>query len=75
LLPLAVALRTAAAWSSYLKRHRLAAPGWFRAAGDTGDHHGAAFAAFVASGGSGASGSHHGGAGGAAAGGGASGAS
>jgi hypothetical protein len=75
LLPLAVALSTAAAWSSYLKRHRLAAPGWFRAAGDTGDHHGAAFAAFVASGGSGASGSHHGGAGGAAAGGGASGAS
>jgi hypothetical protein len=75
LLPFAVALSIAPASSSYLKRQRLSAPAWFRAAGDAGDRHGAAFAAFVASGGSGASGSHHGAAGGAAAGGGASGAS
>ena len=58
----------------HLKRHRLAAPTWFRAASDARDHSGAAFAAFVATGGSGSGGSGHGGGGGGAAGGGASGA-
>lgn len=76
LLPFAVALGIAPAWSSYLKRHRLSAPPWFRAEADGTANSGAAFAAFVASGGTGTSGGHaHGVAGGAAAGGGASGAS
>lgn len=74
LLPFAVALGVAPAWSAYLKRHRLAAPTWFRAASDARDHSGVAFAAFVATGGSGSGGGGHGGGGGAA-GGGASGAS
>lgn len=76
LLPFAVALGVAPAWATYLKRHRSAAPGWFRAASDARSDSGVAFAAFVATGGSGSSGSAHGtGGGGAAAGGGASGAS
>ena len=76
LLPFAVALGVAPAWSAYQKRHRLAAPTWFRAASDTRDHSSGAFAAFVATGGSGSGGSAHGGGGGGgAAGGGASGAS
>ena len=74
LLPFAVALGVAPAWSAYLKRHRLAAPTWFRAASDAQDNSSVAFAAFVATGGSASGGSAHGG-GGAAAGGGASGAS
>jgi uncharacterized membrane protein len=74
LLPFAVALGVAPAWSAYLKRHRLAAPTWFRAASDAQDNSSVAFAAFVATGGSGNGGGGHGG-GGAAAGGGASGAS
>ena len=74
LLPFAVALGVASAWSAYLKRHRSAAPPWFRAASADGANAGVAFAAFVSSGGSGAGG--HGSPGGAgAAGGGASGAS
>ncbi len=73
LLPFAVAFGIAHAWSGYLKRHRSAAPVWFRAVSDT-SHSGAAFSAFVASGGSGGGGGAHGGAS-AAAGGGASGAS
>ena len=56
LLPFAVALGVAPAWSVYLKRHRLAAPTWFRAASDARDSSGVAFAAFVATGGSGSSG-------------------
>ena len=71
LLPYAVGLGVAAAWSAYLKRHRSAAPTWFRAASADGANTGAAFAAFVSSGGS--AGGHAGGGGGAA-GGGASGA-
>jgi hypothetical protein len=74
LLPFAVALAVGAPWSSYLKRHRPAAPAWFRAANDTAGRS-AAFAVFVASGGTGASGHGHHGAPGGAAGGGASGAS
>jgi hypothetical protein len=74
LLPFAVALGVAPAWSAYLKRHRLAAPAWFRAASDARDNSAAAFATFVATGGSGSGGSGHGGGGGGAAGGGASGA-
>ena len=73
LLPFAVAFGIAHVWSGYLKRHRSAAPAWFRSVSD-GSHNGAAFSAFVASGGSGGGGGSHGGAS-AAAGGGASGAS
>ena len=43
LLPYAVALGAGTAWGKRLKRERLAAPGWFRSAGDDD-----AFAAFVA---------------------------
>ncbi len=75
LLPYAVALGVAPAWSAYLKRHRDAAPPWFRAASDAGTNSGVAFAAFVGTGGAGSSGHAHGGAGGSAAGGGSSGAS
>jgi uncharacterized membrane protein YuzA (DUF378 family) len=73
LLPFAVALGIAHVWSSHLKRHRSAAPAWFRAASDARHNGAVAFSAFVASGGSGAGGSHGGAS--AAAGGGASGAS
>jgi len=73
LLPFAIAFGIAHAWSAYLKRHRSAAPVWFRPA-DTGHFDAAAFSAFVASGGSSAGGHSHGGAA-AAAGGGSSGAS
>jgi hypothetical protein len=69
-LPLAVAMGIAPAWSTYLKRHRAAAPPWFRAADDAG--RGNAFALFVATGGAGHGGGSHGGGG--AAGGGSSGA-
>ena len=74
MLPFAVAFGIAPVWSAYLKRHRSAAPPWFRAATDAGHSSAVAFSAFVGSGGSGASGGGHGGAA-AAAGGGASGAS
>ena len=73
LLPFAVAFGIASVWSTYLRRHRAAAPAWFRSA-DTGRYNPAAFSAFVASGGSGVGGHGHGGAA-AAAGGGSSGAS
>jgi hypothetical protein len=71
LLPFAVALGLGATWSSYLKRHRLSAPPWFRALSSDASHSGAALAALIASGGAG-SGGHAGGSGAA---GGASGAS
>ena len=71
LLPFAVALGVAAPWSAYLKRHRPAAPPWFRAI-TGGRQDSGAFAALVAHGGAGAGGAHGAGA---AAGGGASGAS
>ena len=74
LLPFAIAFGIAHAWSAYLKRHRSAAPAWFRAVSDTGGHSTVAFAAFVGAGGSAASGGTHGGAA-SAAGGGSSGAS
>jgi Predicted membrane protein (DUF2207) len=74
LLPFAVAFGIAHVWSAYLKRHRSAAPAWFRAASDASHTSASAFSAFVASGGSSAGGHGHGGAS-AAAGGGASGAS
>ena len=74
LLPLAVALGVAPAWSAHLKRHRAAAPPWFRAIdGSASDP--AAFATLVAVGGAGSGGGSHGAGAGAAAGGGASGAS
>lgn len=73
LLPFAVAFGIAHVWSSYLKRHRSAAPAWFRAASDASNNSAVAFSAFVASGGSGAGGAHGGAS--AAAGGGSSGAS
>ena len=75
MLPFAVALGMAHSWSSYLKRHRYAAPEWFRAISATDDNSGAAFSAFVASGGMGHGHAGHGASSGAAAGGGASGAS
>jgi hypothetical protein len=74
LLPIAVALGVAPAWSAYLKRHRAAAPRWFRAIDGSGSDP-AAFATLVAIGGAGGGGGAHGGGAGAAAGGGASGAS
>ncbi len=75
MLPFAVALGLAHAWSAYLKNHRAAAPEWFRAMGEAGNNSSVAFSAFVASGGHAAgNGGMHGGVG-AAAGGGASGAS
>jgi hypothetical protein len=76
LLPFAVALGLAHSWSSYLKRHRSAAPEWFRAMSAADNNSAAAFSAFVASGGGTSHGAGaHAGAAGAAAGGGASGAS
>jgi hypothetical protein len=69
LLPFAVALGVAPAWSAYLKRHRALAPSWFHPAGDATLNNGAAFAAFVASGGTGAGGHAHGAGGAGAAGG------
>jgi uncharacterized protein (TIGR04222 family) len=74
MLPFAIALGMAHSWSSYLKRHRYVAPEWFRAVSAADNNSGAAFSAFVASGGMGHGGGAHGAAGGAA-GGGASGAS
>jgi hypothetical protein len=73
LLPLALALGLAQSWASYLKKHRSAAPDWFRAVSATASDSAIAFSTFVASGGA-HPGAGHGGAG-AAAGGGASGAS
>lgn len=75
MLPIAIALGLAAAWSKYLKKRNADTPAWFHAA--SGVESGHAFAAFVAHGGASA---HGGGAGGGgasagAAGGGASGAS
>ncbi len=72
MLAYAIALGLAHSWSSYLKKHRSAAPDWFRAIAATGGDSAVAFSSFVASGGAHAGG--HGGAG-ATAGGGASGAS
>jgi hypothetical protein len=71
LLPFAVALGVGSAWSSYLKRHRLSVPPWFRALSSDSPNAGVAFAALIASGGAGG---HSGGAS-RAGGGGASGAS
>jgi uncharacterized membrane protein len=73
MLPFAIALGMAHSWSSYLKRHRYAAPEWFHAMSSTDHNSGAAFSAFVSSGGMGHGG--HGASSGAAAGGGSSGAS
>lgn len=73
MLPYAIALGLAHAWASYLKKHRPAAPDWFRAIAATGGDSAVAFSGFVASGGAHAGGHAHGG--GAVAGGGASGAS
>jgi hypothetical protein len=73
-LPYAVALGLAQSWASYLKKHRSAAPDWFRAVSAGAGDSAVAFSSFVASGGTGAHGGGSVGAG-AAAGGGASGAS
>jgi hypothetical protein len=69
-LPYAVALGLAGAWSKFMKAHNHAAPAWFHALPSSQDA--GAFAAFIATGGAGATSGHGGGAG--AAGGGASGA-
>jgi hypothetical protein len=71
ILPLAIALGLAAAWSKYLKKRNASTPSWFHAASGLDSGH--AFAAFVASGGAGTHGHGHS-AGAGAAGGGASGA-
>jgi len=73
LLPFAVALGLAAAWSKYLKNHPVGVPPWFRALALSGDDGG--FPAFIAAGGAGADGGAGGGGGaGGSAGGGGSGA-
>jgi Predicted membrane protein (DUF2207) len=72
LLPFAVALGLASAWSKYMKNHPTGVPPWFRALGVSGDDGG--FCAFVAAGGAGADGGAGGGGAGGAAGGGGSGA-
>ena len=73
LLPFAIALGLAAAWSKYLKNHPTGIPPWFRALAVSGDN--GAFPAFIAASGAGADGGGGGGgAGGGAAGGGSSGA-
>jgi hypothetical protein len=73
LLPFAVALGLAAAWSKFLKNHPVGVPPWFRALAVSGDDGG--FPAFIAAGGAGADGGAGGGGGtGGAAGGGGSGA-
>jgi hypothetical protein len=51
LLPFAIALGLAGAWSKYLKHHPASVPPWFRALTTTGDER--AFSAFVAAGGAG----------------------
>ena len=68
-LPVAVALGLASAWSKFIKSHPTATPAWFQAVSAAGDHK--AFPAFIAAG---AAHGHGGVAGGGAAGGGASGA-
>ena len=70
LLPLAVALGLASAWSKLIKNYPTATPSWFHAVSSSGDD--AAFPAFIAAGAVHSSG--HGGGAGGAAGGGASGA-
>jgi Predicted membrane protein (DUF2207) C-terminal domain/Predicted membrane protein (DUF2207) N-terminal domain len=73
LLPFAVALGLAAAWSKYVKNHPTGIPPWFRALAVAGDDGG--FPAFIAASGAGADGgAGGGGGGGGAAGGGGSGA-
>jgi len=72
LLPFAVALGLASAWSKYLKNHPTRNPPWFRALALSVDDGG--FCAFVAAGGAGANGGAGGAAAGGAAGGGGSGA-
>jgi hypothetical protein len=72
LLPLAVALGLATAWSKYLNSHPTGIPPWFRALAVSGDD--GAFCAFVAAGGATANGGAGGAGAGGAAGGGGSGA-
>ena len=72
LLPFAVALGLASAWSKYMKNHPTGTPPWFRALALSGDDTG--FSAFVAAGGAGADGGAGGAGAGGAAGGGGSGA-
>ena len=73
ILPYAVSLGLAAAWSKFMKKGRAQAPAWFHAASQ--QDAGPAFAIFIASSGAGAHGGGGGASGGGAAGGGASGAS
>ena len=72
-LPFAVSLGLAQAWSKYLKHHREAVPAWFQAMSSADGNQ--AFAAFVATGGAGDGHGAGGVADGGAAGGGSSGAS
>jgi hypothetical protein len=72
LLPFAVALGLAGAWSKYMKNHPAGIPPWFRALAVSDDDSG--FSAFVAAGGAPADGGAGGGGAGGAAGGGGSGA-
>jgi hypothetical protein len=75
ILPLAVGLGLAAAWSKFMKKRNAATPGWFEAA--SGLENGQSFAVFIATSGAAAhgGGTHGGGVSGGVAGGGASGAS
>ena len=59
LLPFAVALGLAAAWSKYVKNHPTGIPPWFRALAVSGDDGG--FPAFIAASGAGADGGGGGG--------------
>jgi Predicted membrane protein (DUF2207) len=72
LLPFAVALGLAAAWSKYVKQHPQLVPAWFQALASAGDDGG--FPAFIATGGAAHGGGGGGGGAGGAAGGGGSGA-
>lgn len=67
ILPYAVALGLASAWSKYMKKRSVTTPAWFHAASE--HEGGAAFAALIASGGASAHGSGVAGAGGVAGGG------
>ena len=73
MLPLAVGLGLAAAWSKFMKKRNAQTPRWFQAVSSVESGH--AFAAFVATSGASAHGGTHGGGSGGVAGGGASGAS
>ena len=61
MLPYAIALGLGHSWAAYLKKHRSAAPEWFRAVSGTGSDGAVAFSSFIASGTAHAGGQAHGG--------------